>query len=278
MLNLEASALTDPGQKRDMNEDRAWMQIYGASDGEAVGLFVVCDGIGGSLGGEVASHWAVEAVRSNLGRLFCPPDPRATVHLSKVEVEAALQGFETPRRSDIHRLEGLAQDAVLKANQVVLEYTRHKPDAAKDAGTTITMALVIGNRMVVANVGDSRTYLLRDHRLRQITRDHSLVASLVANGQIKPDEIYNHPQRNLIYRSLGHKAKLEVDTFVQILQPGDGLLLCSDGLWEMVQDQAVIVNILEQASTPEQACRELVDAANAAGGEDNIGVIVARMR
>ncbi len=278
MINLEAAVLTDPGRRRPLNEDQAWMQVFAASDGEAVGLFVVCDGVGGHMGGEVASHWAVEAVRRNLGDLFCPPDPRATVHLSRAEVDAAIQGIDATRHTSLQQMEALVREAVQKANQVVYDYARQKPEQAGDAGTTLTLALLVDNRAVIANVGDSRTYLLRAGRLKQITHDHSLVATLVASGQIKPEEIYIHPQRNLIYRSLGQRREVQVDVFVQLVQPGDHLLLCSDGLWEMVQDEALIARLILEAKTPDLACQRLVEAANTAGGEDNIGVVVVKVK
>jgi serine/threonine protein phosphatase PrpC len=277
MIKLEAASLTDTGRHRDINEDRVWSQTYIASEGEQVGLFIVCDGIGGSLGGEVASHWAVEAVKSGLGEWFCPPDPRATVHLSEAEVDAAMRGTEVTRASNLRKLESAVRAAVQKANKVVFDYAKRKPQEAGDAGTTISMALAVGDRVVIANVGDSRTYLLRDKQLQQVTQDHSLVATLVASGQMKPDEIYTHPQRNLIYRSLGHKKDVQVDTYVKVLEPGDHLLLCSDGLWEMVQDEKLMARLILESSGPEQACHKLVDTANLAGGEDNIGVVVVKV-
>lgn len=277
MLKLEAAALTDAGRQRSMNEDRVWSQIYAASEGEAVGLFIVCDGIGGYLGGEVASHWAVETVKRELNDLFCPPDPRATVQLSKTELDAALRGSESTRLSGLRKLENRVRQAVQKANLVVYQYAKQKPDKAGDAGTTITMGLVLGDRAVIANVGDSRAYLIRNGQLQQITQDHSLVATLVAAGQIQPREVFTHPQRNLIYRSLGHKRDVQVDTFVQMVNQGDTLIFCSDGLWEMLQDDHKITRLTLEAKSAAQACRDLVDAANAAGGEDNIGVIVVRI-
>jgi PPM family protein phosphatase len=277
MLKLEAAALTDPGRQRDMNEDRAWSQIYEASEGEAVGLFVLCDGIGGYVGGENASHWAVETVKHELSDLFCPPDPRATVMLPQSELDASLNGSAATHESNMHKLENRVRQAVQKANQVVYEYAKKRPEKGAEAGTTISMGLLAGDRAVVANVGDSRTYLLRDRQLQQITQDHSLVATLVASGQIQPEDIYTHPQRNLIYRSLGHKRDVQVDTFVHTMIPGDHLLFCSDGLWEMVRNAGAIASILQTARTTEEACKQLVAAANASGGDDNIGVIVVRV-
>lgn len=278
MIRLEAAALSHPGRVREMNEDSVWAQVYSASAGQPVGLFIVCDGVGGHLGGECASHWAIEAIKVELADLFAPRDPRATIRLSEEELRKAVeQDGEATRLSAVARMETRLRQAIQKANRVVFGYAQQKPEKAADAGTTVTMAVVQGERAVIANVGDSRTYLLRDHRLEQITQDHSLVASLVASGQIRPEEVFTHPQRNLIFRSLGQKRQVQVDTFWRTLQPGDTLLLCSDGLWEMVQDDAVMAQIIETSSSPAQACQRLVEAANLAGGEDNIGVVVVRV-
>jgi len=277
MTSLQAATLADPGLKRELNEDRVWAQIYSDSDGEPLGLFILCDGIGGHLGGDSASNWAVETIKHELRELFSPKDPRATVLLSKHKLDETVKGGETTRLSKTKKIEKMVIQAIQKANQVVHEYARQKPKQAFDAGTTITLAIVSGNRAVIANVGDSRTYLLREDNLQQITKDHSLVASLVERGQIQPEEIFNHPQRNLIYRSLGNHREVEVDTFWQVLKPGDYLLLCSDGLWEMVQDDAVMARIILEASTLDDACRQLVNAANRAGGEDNISVVVGKL-
>jgi protein phosphatase len=277
MLKLDAAALHDPGKQRAVDEDRAWAQIFMTSEGDAMGLFVVCDGIGGHLGGDCASQWALETIKRELRNLFCPLDPRGTKELSRSELDAALRGSSSTRLSNVRKLERQVRRAVERANLVVYEYAQQRPQKAGDAGTTLTLALVSGERAVIANVGDSRTYLLRDHRLRQITQDHSLVANLVTSGQIKPEEVYTHPQRNLIYRSLGYKPELHVDTFMQMLQPGDYLLLCSDGLWEMVRDEQKMAQIILEAPSTEQACRSLVEAANNSGGEDNIGVVVVKI-
>lgn len=276
-MKLESAIRTDTGRQRNMNEDRAWAQVYEASEGGSIGLFIVCDGMGGHLGGEVASHWAVETIRKELSDLFFK-DPRATVRLTETEIKAALDGGEdaTQMSSGIKQ-ENQVRKALQKANQVVADYAQKRPEKAAEAGTTATMVVVIGRRAVIANVGDSRTYLLRNHQLRQITHDHSLVASMVASKQIKPDDIFTHPQRNIIYRSLGQKRQVQIDTFIEILQPGDLLLLCSDGLWEMVRDERVMIQLIETSASLEQACQKLIEAANQAGGEDNISVVLARL-
>lgn len=277
MIRIEAATLTDPGKERRMNEDRAWAQVFEASEGAPMGLFIVCDGMGGHMGGEVASHWAVEAIKHELAELFCLKDPRATIRLSEAEINAVVEGGEMTRMSFSSKMETQVRQAIMKANKVVRDYAERRPERAAEAGTTVTMAVIFGRRVVIANVGDSRTYLLRDHVLRQISQDHSLVASLVASGQIKAADVFSHPQRNMIFRSLGQKSKVQIDTFWEILQPGDYLFLCSDGLWEMVRDEAVMARLIEESPTLEKACRKLVDAANMAGGEDNISVVITKI-
>lgn len=277
MLNIIASANTHTGMKRDLNEDRVWAEVYNPSEGEAVGLFIVCDGMGGHLGGEVASHWATEAIKRSLADYFCPKDPRQTVKINEASTPPDQANESITRKSEVTKLETDIRNAIQEANNVVYEYARQKPLEAGDAGTTVTMVFMKGYRTVIANVGDSRTYILRDKQLRQVTQDHSLVGSLVANGQIKPAEIYTHPQRNVIYRSLGQKQQVQIDTFIEVVRPDDYLLLCSDGLWEMVQDDQKIVEIITRSKDPTEACQKLIQEANNAGGEDNIGVVVIKI-
>ncbi|MBN1149475.1 MAG: serine/threonine-protein phosphatase [Anaerolineales bacterium] len=277
MINLVAASLTHEGLVRQENEDTVWAQVYTATNNEPVGLFVVCDGMGGHMGGRYASYWAVEAIKREFADLFVAKDPRATVVLSDEDIEAVRAGkLIAPQALELN-LEATTQIAIQKANHVVYEFAKHKPDQAANAGTTTTMAVVRGDHVIIANVGDSRTYLLHNQELHQITKDHSLVASLIADGRVLPDEIYTHPQRNVIYRFLGQKGVVQPDIFHRTLKPGDHLLLCSDGFWEMVRSEHKILQMIINAPDVEQACQYLVDAAIAAGGEDNIGVIVVRV-
>ncbi|MBN2549858.1 MAG: serine/threonine-protein phosphatase [Anaerolineales bacterium] len=282
MTGLKAAAQMDVGCLRDINEDNAWAQVYHPFGRQPIGLFIVCDGMGGHMGGEFASYWAVEAIKSEYADLFSTKDPRATVVLSEEDIEAARSGYLLPRllkkdKQERVDLEARVLSAVQKANQVVHEYALRKPEKAGNAGTTVTMAFIQGNKAIIANVGDSRTYLLRNHQLRQISQDHSLVANLVSTGQILPEDIFTHPQRNVIYRFLGQKGLVHADIFHESLRAGDYLLLCSDGLWEMVHSNGIMAEIIEAADEPAQACQELINAANAAGGEDNIGVVVVKV-
>jgi serine/threonine protein phosphatase PrpC len=278
MINLLAASLTDTGLLRNENEDTAWAQVYSAANHEPIGLFVVCDGMGGHMGGRYASYWAVEAIKREFSDLFVAnKDPRATVVLSDEDLESVRAGKLVVPQPKAPDLEALTKSAIQKANQVVYNYAKHKPAQAANAGTTITMVAVRGNRAVISNVGDSRTYLLRNHELIQVTWDHSLVASLVAEGQIMPNDIYTHPQRNVIYRFLGQKGLIQPDVYQRTLKAGDHLLLCSDGLWEMVRDDQTIVQIIQDSHSPQRACEDLIEEANIAGGEDNIGVVVVRV-
>jgi protein phosphatase len=234
--------------------------------------------VGGQLAGELASQWAVAAVRESLRDLLAPPDkfqtqPRGVERTHTI----ALSPAETTRLVPGDSLRDRALHAVRTGNLAVYAQARQRPEETGNAGTTLTMALVRGDQAVIANVGDSRTYLLRGKHIRQITSDHSLIASLVEAGNVKPEDAFTHPARNVIIRSLGRAPDVEVDVFEEKLRKDDTLLLCSDGLWEMIRDPETIASLTWSAKTPVDACRDLVNAANAGGGKDNITVIVVRV-
>ncbi len=205
-------------------------------------LFAIADGLGGHRAGEVASALAIETLLD-----------------------------EAPSSTDASVL----AHAVVAANREIMSAIR-EGRGRPGMGTTLTAAIVRGTRVVVAQVGDSRAYLLRDDRLVRVTRDHSLVAEMVRRGTITEEEARFHPDRSVITRALGSQPDVEADTYEIATEPGDRLLLCSDGLHSMITDQEIEA-ILASAQDAEAAVRALVDAANDAGGLDNVTAVVVEI-
>lgn len=202
-------------------------------------LFAVADGLGGHEAGEVASSLSIETLRDH-----------------------------APRRADAAAL----ARAVKAANREVIRAAREGVGGT-GMGTTVTAAIVEGTRVVVAQVGDSRAYLLHGTTLSRVTQDHSLVADLIRDGSLTEAEARRHPQRSVITRALGTDPGLAVDTFEIDSSPGDRLLLCSDGLTSMLPDDT-IAELLGGYRDPSSAAHALIEAANGAGGQDNISVVV----
>jgi serine/threonine protein phosphatase PrpC len=298
-LKLIAADKTDTGKQRDQNEDTPYRQIQSTEDGDR-GLFIVADGMGGYQAGEVASKLAVERIRDSLHSFFAPVYEQPTIKLQVDEVGDATVKMtpeelgESTVKTDSHKgaksqktlkfadtpvslsVEKQLIEAIKEANKAIIRHGEQH-SGARGLGCTVTTALVQNDKAYIANVGDSRTYLLRNGELKSLTRDHSLVARLVEAKQIEPDEIYSHPQRNLIYRSLGAGHKnIDVDVFHLDLQAGDTLLLCSDGLWEMVRHED-LKKALSAPTSPQKICDNLIDMANANGGEDNITAVVVHV-
>jgi len=287
-LRLTAADKSDVGKQRDQNEDCAYKRIESSEEGDR-GLFIVADGMGGYKAGEVASKLAIETISQNLDSFFKPIADQPTIKLDLAEVKEAgkkqAPSAEESSKQKTRKLketpvafavEDQLKTAIQQANTAIIRYGE-KQSAARGLGSTVTAVLVQNDNAYVANVGDSRTYLLRAGNLTPVTRDHSLVARLVESNQIAADEIYTHPQRSQIFRSLGDKPNVQIDVFKQQLHPGDILLSCSDGLWEMVRNPQ-IEQILNDAADPQTACAQLIEAANAGGGEDNISAVVVFVR
>ena len=254
-LALHVGSHLDPGirRKHKPNEDTILVMqgVMPASPPQPFVLLVVADGMGGQGHGQEASQLAVQSLAEYMS------------------------GSLNSQSWSSEDLLPLLSAGVQSANRAV--YQRNQ-ELQTVMGTTMTVALLIETTAYIAHVGDSRLYLYREpNGLAQLTHDHSVVATLVASGIIAPNDIYTHPQRNLIYRSLGGEASIEVDVFAEPLAAGDMLLLCSDGLWEMVRDRQIATILATPRSTPSSTAHVLIQAALAGGGEDNVSAIVAQV-
>jgi len=242
------------GMQRDHNEDTIYSMQAILADGSndlPFGIFVVADGMGGHLNGEIASGCAARAFSDYLlNRLYIP----------------FLTGHSDSESQGVHEV---MEHGVDEAHRAVL---RNAPGG----GTTLTAALVIGDQVTLSHVGDSRAYFVHsDGRMEVLTQDHSLVRRLQDLGQIDAKEAFVHPQRNVLYRALGQSEPFRPDMNTYTLPRNGYLMLCSDGLWGSVPDEEMYAIIY---STPHSvtACHKLVEAANAAGGPDNISVILVQ--
>lgn len=239
------AAITDTGCERELNEDR-----YAVIECESGLAWLVCDGMGGSTGGELAAQLAIDAIRRDLERLPYRP------------AEAALRS------------------AILEANRVIV--LRRQNQAFAQMGTTIVSGLFNGPELVIGHVGDSRAYLVRDRAIQQLTTDHTYVQELVDKGQIKLEEALNHAQSHILTRCIGSEPALEVD--VQRFwvwkgndsEAGDLLLLCTDGLYSLVRE-GEMANIISE-NPPQGACVKLVELAKSRGGYDNITLSIIPLK
>lgn len=233
-------AITDIGRKRELNED--YIYTSGQPIGALPNLFIVADGMGGHKAGDYASMHTVDRF---------------------VEVIREL--------GEEHGVQDAINEAVTAANAYIYQRSRENSNLS-GMGTTLVLASCIGNEAIVANIGDSRLYLVND-AMTQITRDHSLVEEMVTLGGIDREMARNHPDKNIITRAVGVKEKVAADFFEVDLTKGDKLLLCSDGLTNMLRDEE-IYQIIQDNKELEQAAKALVDAANENGGRDNIAVVL----
>ncbi|MCX8023730.1 MAG: protein phosphatase 2C domain-containing protein [Thermanaerothrix sp.] len=241
------------GKQRERNEDALFSLSSVLSDGNIelpFGVFIVADGMGGHEHGEVASGVAVRAMAEHiLSRSYLP-----------------FLSMEDRQRSS---LQEVMENGVIQAQQAVVRY-------APGGGTTLTAALVVGEQVTLAHVGDSRAYFVYpDGRMQVVTQDHSLVHRLVELGQLSEQEAQVHPQRNVLYRALGQSEPFRPDIHTHPMPHPGYLMICSDGLWGVLSDQEMF-QIIASARNPAIACKNLVDAANAAGGPDNISVILVQ--
>ncbi len=270
---ITATIKTDKGRIRERNEDHGFAEV----SQDEVALLIVADGMGGYRAGDLASKLAIETICAELTPIFSHPTSQPTIRLNSRTQDEDRSTVVLPETLESEHFGTFITQAIREAHGKIITYGQNHREA-RGLGSTVTLALVHRNRAYFGNVGDSRSYLFRNGELRIITRDHSLVAKLVEAGQIEPDDIYIHPKRNLIYRSLGSDLNtegFEVDLFEEDLLSGDLILLCSDGLWEKLRIPELAAILSEQADL-DAMCTQCIDLANKNGGEDNITIALAR--
>lgn len=242
------------GKQRELNEDCLFTfttTIAGNTGTQPLGLIIIADGMGGHQFGEVASNAAIRTFAGYILRHF---------HSSL---------FNLPTHPMEDSMQEIMSGAMAEAQRVVLK-------EAPGSGTTVTAALIFGQQVTIAHVGDSRGYAIyNDKRAEVITRDHSLVRRLEELGQITSAEAAVHPHRNVLYRALGQGETLEPEIFTMPFPPSGYIMLCSDGLWGVVPDEDML-KIISDANGLVEACQSLVAAANESGGPDNISVVIAQ--
>lgn len=239
------------GVERTHNED-ALLSMLGNSSGEDAppefGIFLVADGMGGHRSGEVASAISIRSVAHRLTQ------------------DSLLNLFDINQNEDTLPLQELLRESLEEANQ-------HVVTRVPGGGTTMTAVLMVGRQLTIGHVGDTRAYIISNGNGEVITRDHSLVKRLEELGQLTEEEAAVHPQRNVLYKAIGQGANLEVDVTSHPVPNNAYLLICSDGLWGVISDEEIL-SIIGTHPYPQEACDELIRAANNAGGPDNITAIL----
>ncbi len=252
--HLRYGQISDVGRARETNQDACLALVScegGPNPPPDFGLFIVADGMGGHEHGEKASSLTARIIAEHIADY---------TYLSPL----------TPNgHGDDGTLRQALADAIRAANAAVSE---HVPNG----GTTLIVVAVCGNRAYITHVGDSRAYLITDTNIEQLTRDHSLVQRLIELDQLTPEQAAQHPHRNMLYRAVGQSDYIELDTISVDVPPAASLLLCSDGLWSVVPEMT-IAEIVAAAPTPQLACEQLVAAANANGGPDNITAVLIQL-
>jgi PPM family protein phosphatase len=245
-MRAAVHGVTDVGRRREKNEDAFLVE-------PDLGLYAVADGMGGHAAGEIASKLAVEALEETLRG--------AGWNSSSTDANEALQ-----------HLEG----AVHEANRRICD-SIHLHEEHRGMGTTLVALLAVGDKAVLAHVGDSRAYLVRGGDLVRLTSDHSWVNEQVKLGFLSDEDAQRHPMRNIVTRALGSRPDVAMDRTVEDMRPGDVFVLCSDGLNTMLSDAEIRSLVERHRGEPGTACRALVAAANARGGDDNVTVIVVEV-
>jgi protein phosphatase len=250
---IEAYGATDVGRRRKLNEDNVLVD-------DQSGLYAVCDGMGGHNAGEVASKMAIETIAAFIQK--SAGDEKDITWPYGLETELSFEG---------NRL----KTAIRLANKRVFKAADNREDYT-GMGTTVVAALASENVLTVGSAGDSRCYLVRGGSLTQLTRDDSWVSAAWAEGILTPEEIERHPLKNVITKAVGAKDSIDIEIVEHRLEPGDVAVLCSDGLHGMIHDDQILALLHPGPGSLEDAARGLIDAANEAGGKDNVSVVLLR--
>jgi protein phosphatase len=248
-----ATGETNVGMKRPHNEDSFAVL-------EEDHLYVVADGMGGHASGEVASKMAIDTLREFFRATSADPEATWPYKMDKA------RGYEENRLITSVKL----------ANLRIFEHAQRDPKL-RGMGTTLVAILIVDDGVLIAHVGDSRAYRLRDGKLEQLTEDHSLLNDYIKMKKLTDEEIRNFPHKNVIVRALGMKESVKVDTILDPPKPGDLYILCSDGLCGPVNDQEIREIASSHTTDLKAACGTLIDRANQNGGPDNITVVLARV-
>jgi serine/threonine protein phosphatase PrpC len=249
-VKVRAAAKTDVGQVRQNNEDNFYID-------KSIGLFVVADGMGGHASGEVASRMTVDVIRD----YFKSAGGSKPVQIG-------------PYQKDVSDVTNRLASAIRLANMAVYEASLNRTEL-RGMGTTVVAAQIDGKRLSIAHVGDSRIYLVRAENIEQLTDDHSIVYEQMKRDLITKEEAARSEMRNILTRALGTTDDVEVDLAEMSLAPDDVLLLCSDGLSGMVDDDTLL-SVMMAVKDPAIACDRLIALANENGGKDNVTVVIAR--
>lgn len=237
--------ISNIGKSRKENQDK----IYLPSEKSAIKYFIIADGMGGVSGGEIASGIAIETIKDYINE-----------NIGNIEFEK-------------EQIEELIRGAIAKANKFIFQRAEREEEL-KGMGTTVVVALLYGNRVYVGHVGDSRIYRIRNNIIRQLTKDHSYVQALLQEGSITKAEAENHPQKNILLKVVGCEEFVEPDIMVKGFIKDDVLLMCTDGLTNMVSVDEIYDVAVRGKKDTKKACKKLVDMANANGGYDNVSVIL----
>ncbi len=235
---MQIAFLTDKGKIRELNEDSLFVD-------EDIGLFIVADGMGGHQAGEVASEMAVKIIADSIKKNL----------------------------SD-NNMSSLIKESISKANNEILLESRKNTNLS-GMGTTVVLAMLNDNKLHIANVGDSRAYLIKNNRIKQLTEDHSKVAELVRWGAITKEEARVYPGRNIITKALGTTESVEADIKTISMKTGDYILLCTDGLTDVLKDEEIRdIIIISSNGSIDEKCKKLINQANEKGGGDNVTAVL----